>query len=88
MFDIEFGVTPLDKIIELHTWSRAFPQVSQKLFPNDHPDGVWGYRLHFTQIMSQEKIDKDTTPPMASTSPFDSSQDTKALVGVRQKEFA
>lgn len=43
VFDIEFRVKPLAKVIEFHTLSRAFPQVTQKLFPNDHPDVVWGH---------------------------------------------
>ena len=53
--------TPTREILEFKTLRRAFPRVSQALFPNERPDAVRGNHLHFTQIPKQEHTDPTTS---------------------------
>ena len=39
--------TPPREIIDFKTLRRAFPRVSQTLYPNERPDAVPGNHLHF-----------------------------------------
>lgn len=71
--DIDFhniGMPP-NNILEFYTLRHAFPQVQQKLFPNERPNAVPGHHIPFTQIPSQKKVNAETYSLEASTSPYD-----------------
>jgi hypothetical protein len=52
--------TPPSEVINFTTLRRAFPRVSQLLYPSEPPDAVPGNHLHFTQLPKLENVDPST----------------------------
>ena len=52
--------TPTREIIHFNTLRRAFPRVSQLLYPSERPDAIPSNHLQFTQLPRHEKVNPST----------------------------